>query len=160
MSIDLAATVEGESVEDAQRERPVATRSVSGSLLDGLDEAVTGLSAGESAAFTTALVGGDHAGEEAEVTVTVNSVKERELPELDDEFAQTASEFDTLDELRDDLRTRFEQMQTARAGRAGPRQGPRGAAREGRRAAAGGRRRSEIESRQHALRAAARAGPA
>jgi trigger factor len=88
----------------------------SGALLDGLDEAVLGRSAGESATFTTTLVGGERAGEEAEVTVTVNSVKERELPELDDEFAMTASEFDTLEELRDDLRTRLERMKKVQQG--------------------------------------------
>jgi trigger factor len=87
-----------------------------GSLLEGLDDAITGLSAGESADFPTALVGGDHAGEEATVTVEVKSVKERELPELDDDFAQTASEFDTLDELRADVRTRVEGMKAVQQG--------------------------------------------
>ncbi len=53
--------------------------------------------------FTTTLTAGAHAGEEAQVTVTVNSVKERELPEPDDEFAQLASEFDTIDELQVNL---------------------------------------------------------
>ena len=53
------------------------------------------MSAGEEKAFTTTLVGGENAGEEAEVTITVKSVKEKVLPELDDEFAQLASEFDT-----------------------------------------------------------------
>ncbi len=53
--------------------------------------------------FTTTLVAGEHAGQEAQVTVTVKSVKERELPEPDDEFAQLASEFDTIDELKESL---------------------------------------------------------
>ena len=75
----------------------------SGQLIDGLDEAIVGLSDGESATFTTKLVAGEHIGEEADVTVTVKSIKERELPEADDEFAQLASEFDTLEELRADL---------------------------------------------------------
>ena len=72
-------------------------------MLDGLDEAVTGLSAGESADFASTLVGGPQKGEEADIRVTVTQVQEQELPELDDEFAQTASEFDSLDELRDDV---------------------------------------------------------
>jgi trigger factor len=81
---------------------------------------LVGRSASESATFTTQLVGGDFAGREAEVAVTVRSVKEKELPALDDDFAQLASEFDTLDELRDDIRNRLtkvkrvEQLYTAR----------------------------------------------
>ncbi len=78
----------------------------SGQLIEGLDDALEGMSAGETKNFTTTLVAGDHAGEQAEVTVTVQTVKERQLPEADDEFAQLASEFDTLDELKADLRER------------------------------------------------------
>ena len=115
VSIDLAGSIEGEAVEGLSA-KGLSYQLGQGSLLDGLDDALTGLSAGESAVFPTALVGGDHAGQDAEVTVTVNSVKERELPELDDEFAQTASEFDTLDELREDLRTRFDQMRRLEQG--------------------------------------------
>jgi trigger factor len=99
VSIDLSATVDGEEVPDAATEG--LTHEVgSGQLVDGLDEAIVGLSAGESRVFTTTLANGPHAGKEAQVTVTVGSVKERELPELDDEFAQLASEFDTIEELR------------------------------------------------------------
>jgi trigger factor len=108
-SIDLSASVDGEPVEDAQ----VSGYSYevgSGSLLDGLDEALTGLSAGESTTFTAELVGGDHGGEQAEVTVTVHSVKVKELPELDDEFAQSASEYDTLGEFRAGTRGQLETM--------------------------------------------------
>ena len=65
------------------------------------------MSAGETTTFTTQLVAGDLAGKDAEVTVTVQSVKERELPVEDDDFAQLASEFDTLEELRADLRERL-----------------------------------------------------
>jgi trigger factor len=72
-------------------------------MLEGLDEAVTGLSEGEEAVFETKLAGGEHAGETASVTVKVTAVKERELPEADDDFAQLASEFDTIEELRADL---------------------------------------------------------
>ena len=75
----------------------------SGQLIEGLDDAIKGLKADESKVFTTKLVAGDHADQDAEVTVTVKSVKERELPEPDDEFAQLASEFDTIEELKESL---------------------------------------------------------
>jgi trigger factor len=75
--------------------------------MEGLDDAVRGLSADESTTFQTALLSGPNAGESADVTVTVRSVKTKDLPELDDDFAQTASEFDTLAELREDVRTRL-----------------------------------------------------
>jgi trigger factor len=115
VSIDLSATVGGEAVDDLTA-KGLSYQVGQGSLLDGLDEAITGLAAGEKADFPTALVGGDHAGEEATVTVEVKSVKERELPPLDDDFAQTASEFDTLDELRADVRTRVEGMKGVQQG--------------------------------------------
>ena len=102
VSIDLSATVDGEAIPDATTEG-MSHEVGSGQLIDGLDDAIVGLAAGESRVFTTTLAAGEHAGQEAQVTVTVNSVKERELPELDDEFAQLASEFDTIDELRANL---------------------------------------------------------
>ena len=107
--MDLSASRDGELVEDAQA-TGLSYQIGSGTMLDGLDEALTGLSAGESATFSTELAGGEAAGEEADVTVTVQSVKVRELPELDDEFAQLASEFDTLDELKEDTRKQLERV--------------------------------------------------
>jgi trigger factor len=83
-------------------------------MLEGLDEALTGMSAGESATFTTELAGGDAAGQQADVTVTVQNVKVKELPELDDDFAQLASEFDTLGELRADTRRQLERVNRLR----------------------------------------------
>jgi len=77
-------------------------------MLDGLDETLTGMSAGDSTSFTADLAGGDHAGEQADVSVTVHSVKVKELPDLDDEFAQSASEYDTLGEFRAGTRGRLE----------------------------------------------------
>jgi trigger factor len=115
VSLDLSATVAGEALEDLSA-KGLSYQLGQGSLLPGLDEAATGLSAGESRDFPTTLVGGEHAGEEAQVTVTVNSVKERELPPLDDDFAQTASEFDTLEELRADLRSRLDRMKKLQQG--------------------------------------------
>lgn len=106
--IDLSATVDGAEVEEAAT-TGMSYQIGSGGLIEGIDEALTGLSAGESKTFTTTLVAGEYAGREVEVTVKVTAVKERELPEADDEFAQLGSEFDTLDELTADLRTRIGQ---------------------------------------------------
>ncbi|MGN5239653.1 MULTISPECIES: trigger factor [unclassified Rhodococcus (in: high G+C Gram-positive bacteria)] len=105
VSIDLSATVDGEEVTEAATEG-LSHEVGSGQLIEGLDEAVVGLEAGGSKEFTSTLVAGEYAGKEAVVTVKVNTVKERELPAEDDEFAQLASEFDTLDELKADLRER------------------------------------------------------
>ena len=102
VSIDLSATVDGEDVPDATTEG-LSHEIGSGQLIEGLDEAVVGLKEEESRVFTTTLAAGEHVGKEAQVTVTVKSVKERELPEPDDEFAQLASEFDTIDELKNSL---------------------------------------------------------
>jgi trigger factor len=102
VSIDLSATADGEDVPEAKTEG-LSHEIGSGQLIEGLDEAITGLKDGESRVFTTTLAAGEHAGQEAQVTVTVKSVKERELPEPDDEFAQLASEFDTIDELKSSL---------------------------------------------------------
>jgi trigger factor len=116
VSIDLASTIDGEAVEDAQA-TGVSYEVGSDSMLDGLDEALAGMSAGESKTFTTELAGGKRAGMAADVLVTVNSVKVKELPELDDEFAQSASEFDTVGELRASTRKQLEAMR--QAGQAG-----------------------------------------
>lgn len=102
LSIDLRAAIGDEEIDTASG---VSYQVGSGNLLPGIDEAVIGLSAGETATFSAPLAGGEHAGEEAQVTVTVVSVKEQELPEVDDDFAQMASEVDTIDELRENLRT-------------------------------------------------------
>ena len=109
VSIDLSASVSGKLVEDAQASG-VSYQVGSGTLLDGLDETLTGMSAGDATTFTAELAGGDHAGEQADVSVTVHSVKVKELPELDDEFAQSASEFDTLGEFRAGTRGRLENV--------------------------------------------------
>jgi trigger factor len=116
VSIDLSATVSGKPVDDAQASG-VSYEVGTGQMLEGLDDALTGMSAGETKTFTAELAGGKLAGEPAEITVTVNSVKVKELPELDDEFAQSASEFDTLGELRAGTRAQLETMR--RAGQAG-----------------------------------------
>ena len=107
VSIDLSATIDGEELEEASTEG-LSYQVGSDDLIDGLDDAVVGLSQGESKEFTTKLVAGEHEGEDAQVTVTVQSVKVRELPEADDDFAQMASEFDTIDELKEDLARQVE----------------------------------------------------
>jgi len=109
VSIDLTATIEGENIEDAQATN-LSYEVGSDSLVRGLDDAIVGLQAGESKEFETQLRAGDRGGEAAKATVTVRSVKQKDLPELDDDFAQTASEFDTIDELRADLKQRVERI--------------------------------------------------
>ncbi|MBD8043430.1 trigger factor [Arthrobacter sp. Sa2BUA2] len=103
LTMDLVAKVDGEEVDSAA---DLSYQVGAGTMLEGMDEAVTGLSTDESATFNTKLAGGEHAGSDAEVTVTVKAVKERELPEANDDFAQLASEFDTIAELREDLAKR------------------------------------------------------
>ncbi len=109
VSIDLSASANGKLVDDAQASG-ISYQVGGGTLLDGLDETLTGMSAGDATTFTAELAGGDHAGEQAEVSVTVHSVKVKELPELDDEFAQSASEYDTLGEFRAGTRGRLENV--------------------------------------------------
>lgn len=101
VSLDMVATIGDEEIESVEG---VSYQIGEGNMLEGLDEALIGLSAEETTTFESALAGGDHAGETAQVTVTAQSVKVRELPEVDDEFVEMASEFDTVDELKDDLK--------------------------------------------------------
>ncbi|MBN8423032.1 trigger factor [Microbacterium esteraromaticum] len=103
VDLDLVANIDGTEIDRADG---VSYEIGSGQLLEGIDEALESLTAGEETTFRSTLVGGDHAGEEAEVAVTLKAVKERELPEADDDFAQMASEFDTIAELRDSLAER------------------------------------------------------
>jgi trigger factor len=102
VTIDLVARKDGEVLADGTAD---GLEYVIGSdqMLDGLDEAVTGLSVDETATFTSSLVGGPHKDEDADIEVVVSKVQRQELPELDNEFAQLASEFDTLEEMRADL---------------------------------------------------------
>ena len=103
-TIDLSALMDGKQIDTAS---DISYEIGSGQLLDGIDEALETLTAGEITTFKSKLVGGEMAGQEAEVTVTLKAVKERELPKADDEFAQLASEFDTLAELKKDLETKI-----------------------------------------------------
>ena len=104
--IDLVATQGGQPVEGAEVSG-MSYRVGRGGMLDGLDDALEGMSAGEEKVFGSQLVGGDLVGEEVQVQVKVSQVQEQQLPDLDDEFAQLASEFDTVEELTDDVRGRL-----------------------------------------------------
>ena len=100
VTLDLTATIDGTEVDSASN---LSYEVGSGELLEGMDDAVESLTAGESTTFESVLLGGDHEGETALIAVTVSAVKVRELPELDDDFAQLASQFDTVAELKADL---------------------------------------------------------
>lgn len=106
VTIDLTAAQDGETVEGGEATE-MSYQVGRGGMLEGLDEALVGLSAGEEKTFDSELVGGDLVGEAVEVTVKVTAVQTQELPELDDDFAQLASEFDTAEELTEDVRQRL-----------------------------------------------------
>jgi trigger factor len=103
--LDLVATIGDEEVDTANN---ISYEIGSGELIEGIDEALDSLTAGESTTFESTLVGGDNAGEKALISVTLLAVKERELPEADDDFAQIASQFDTIKELKADLKEQVE----------------------------------------------------
>ena len=105
VSIDLAASIGDDQIDSA---KGISYEIGAGNMIDGLDDALVGMGAQETKTFTAPLAGGDRKGQDAEVTVTVQSVKERVLPELDDDFAQLASEFDTLAELQADVQAQAE----------------------------------------------------
>jgi trigger factor len=105
VSIDLAASIGEDQIDSA---KGISYEIGSGNMIEGLDDALVGMGAQEAKTFTAPLAGGDREGQDAEVTVTVQSVKERVLPELDDDFAQLASEFDTLSELQADVQAQAE----------------------------------------------------
>lgn len=114
VTLDLTATVDGEEIDSAS---DISYQVGAGTMLEGMDEALDGLSAEEETSFESTLAGGEHAGRTGLVAITLKAVKERELPEADDEFAQMASEFDTLEELRADLTEKVAEQ--AKAGLAG-----------------------------------------
>jgi trigger factor len=113
--LDLLATVDGKEVAELTTTN-LSYQIGSGELIEGIDDVLVGASLGEERVVTTVLTAGEHAGQQAEVTAKIQAVKERELPAADDEFAQLASEFDTLDELRGDLRTRLGRVKALQQG--------------------------------------------
>lgn len=106
VSIDLKAAIDGDEIDSVEG---ISYEVGSGNMLEGMDDALVGMTQGETKTFTAPLAGGGKAGEDAECTITVQSVKVRELPEVDDDFAQLASEFDTAEELRADVTKQAEQ---------------------------------------------------
>ena len=114
VELDLTAKVDGKEVDQASG---VSYEIGAGNLLAGTDEAVETLTAGETTNFTSQLLGGEYEGQDAEVELTLTAVKERKLPEADDEFAQLASEFDTIAELRESLKEQVSQASVFAQGR-------------------------------------------
>ena len=114
VTIDLVATKDGAELEGGTA-NDLSYEVGSASMIDGLDEALIGLSAGDSKSFDTALVGMAE-GEQGTVKVSVKAVKERELPPIDDAFAKLASEFETLAELKADLTTRLTRLKEMEQG--------------------------------------------
>lgn len=117
LQIDLTAKIEDRTIDSASS---VSYELGSGQLIDGIDAALETLTAGEETTFESKLLGGEHEGQTALISVTVLTVKERQLPDADDDFAQIASQFDTLEELKADLKSQvrrkalFRQAQQAR----------------------------------------------
>ncbi len=106
VTVDLSAAKDGEPIEEAQA-TGMSYQVGRGTMLEGLDEALEGMSAGEEKTFSSTLIGGEFKDQLVDVTVKVTAVKEQELPDLDDDFAQQASEFDSMDELSTDVRDRL-----------------------------------------------------
>ncbi len=115
VTLDLVATVDGEDVPGGTAQG-LSYEIGSGTLLDGIDEAVRGASAGDVRAFQTSLVAGELEGKTADVNVTVRAVNERTLPEATDEWAETATGIATLDELKADIRVRIDRAKSLQQG--------------------------------------------
>ncbi len=108
--VDLAAVAK-DGTPIAELDAHDLTVRVGPSFIEGLDEAIAGLSQGESAEFEAVLPEGfgDQAGSDAVITVTVKAIQEQILPELTDEWVDDTTEFDTVDALRAELRSRISQ---------------------------------------------------
>ncbi len=106
VNIDLTATIKGKKVDS---QSGVSYQIGSGNMLEGMDKALETLTAGEKTSFEAPLAAGKHKGEKATVEVKVNSVKEEQLPKLDDDFAKEASEFDTLKDLKESIKKAAQQ---------------------------------------------------
>ena len=110
VTINITASIDGEKIEEATTEG-LSYEIGSDDLIDGLDKALLGAKKDETVEFTSELANGEHKGKEAQISVEITATKQRELPELDDEFAQLASEFDTIEELRESTVTDVEAKQ-------------------------------------------------
>ncbi|MER0106031.1 trigger factor [Corynebacterium sp. KPL2895] len=110
--IDITAEVDGEKIEDASTEG-LSYSIGDDNLIKGLDTALRGMKTGEDNEFTSTIQSGEHKDEEATFKVHVQQTKERKLPDMDDEFAQMASEYDTIEELREATKTEVEESKKA-----------------------------------------------
>jgi trigger factor len=113
-TLDMTAFIDGKEVDGGQA-NDISYEVGSDKMIDGLDEKLIGMKAGDVKTFETQLVG-QQEGEKGEVKATVKAVKERELPPVDDAFAKLASEFDTLAELKADFVTRLERVKKMEQG--------------------------------------------
>jgi trigger factor len=116
--IDYSGTVDGEPFEGSEATDLTVELGAQG-LLPEFDEALTGASPGDEVAVEVQFPD-DHqpetlAGKRASFAVTVKEVREKQLPDLDDDFASEASEFETLDELREEIRSRIAEALGQRA---------------------------------------------
>lgn len=118
VTIDYEGTVDGKPFKGSQ----ATDRSVEvglGFLVDEFDEQLLGMAINETREIRTKLPENYHdesvAGKEAVFRVTVKCIRRKELAQVDDEFAKDVSEFDTLDELRADLRHKLEVAAEKRA---------------------------------------------
>jgi trigger factor len=111
VSIDLKATKDGEPIEGASA-ADLLYEVGSALLVDGIDERLEGAEPGTVLEFEASLPEGfgDRAGEQVTFEVTVNEVKERILPELDDAWVDENTEFDTVDEMRAELEAQLRQV--------------------------------------------------
>ncbi|WKS69748.1 trigger factor [Corynebacterium accolens] len=110
--IDITAEVDGEKIEEASTEG-LSYSIGDDNLIKGLDTALRGMKTGEDNEFTSTIQSGEHKDEEATFKVHVQQTKERKLPDMDDEFAQLASEYDTIEELREATKTEVEESKKA-----------------------------------------------
>ncbi len=114
VTVDLTARINGEEV-DGGKANDISYEVGSNRMIDGLDEALIGMSAGDTKTFTTQLVG-QQDGETGDVFIALKVVKERELPPVDDAFAKLASEFDTIEELKKDFTGRLTRLKKLEQG--------------------------------------------
>lgn len=110
--IDITAEIDGEKIEDASTEG-LSYSIGDDNLIKGLDTALRGMKTGEDNEFTSTIQSGEHKDEEATFKVHVQQTKERKLPDMDDEFAQMASEYDTIEELREATKAEVEESKKA-----------------------------------------------
>ena len=113
--VDVLGTIDGDRVEEFSG-AGMTFEVGAGNMIPGFDDAVRGLSEGESATFAHTPSDGEFADKSVDLEVTVKGVRERELPPVDEDFAQLASEFDTVDELREDLRERIGRVKLVEQG--------------------------------------------